>query len=680
MEERVVFMSMNHAKEILNRSTFFLIFAVFCLEVLGCGSKSLLKRHDGEEDPSAKIQKPGDEGEDIPGYLVDPSLITIVRSGSKVTISAPPGAVKVKEGTIEQAVVFIWQIEPSELKKVKNGDAKTMLSGTLVATVRPRSDGSFSVEVAYTNDNPYVVMVGGRVDDSTIELSKDASQKQNGAIIDWTGSCEGEADDLENNPFFVPRSTLGAFSISYPTPNFILTKSTIDIAWSASSGAASYNVSISQKSDCSMPVVRYTATATTQTAGRLFPAQYYACVTAADGNHTLAASNQAVPFTVSYADRWYSMTTTNAPTGRVGTASIWTGTDVGSGSNRFLVWGGGTVNNSWSSFTFYQNGRLYDPFKDEWTDISSDGPETMFPNVVWTGTEMIVWSGFDHTGYTNKGAIYNPATNTWRSMTTDGAPATGRMNAAAVWTGTRMVVWGGGQLSGAAFNDGKLYDPVNNQWETMSSVNAPTARSDMPYAWTGSRLVVFGGTTACTAGGGDGATWTPGATGGTWSNFGYSFYTIGVGSSFAWTGHTGSSIDDLLISFGGQACSQSSGFTATYDGATNGVTALAIGNAPAGHIDHEGQFNIWTGKEMIVWAGRALAAGGGQGIYNSGAKYNPQTTTWTQMTTTDAPAARRYHAGVWAGNIGTMIVFGGIDRVEGGEPYQMLSSGGIYAP
>jgi hypothetical protein len=76
---------------------------------------------------------------------------------------------------------------------------------------------------------------------------------------------------------------------------------------------------------------------------------------------------------------------------------------------------------------------------------------------VWTGTEMIVWSGHDGTTEPNTGARYHAASDTWQAMTTTNAPV-GRRSGAAVWTGLEMIIWGG--YDGTGFNNtGKRYVP-----------------------------------------------------------------------------------------------------------------------------------------------------------------------------------------------------------------------------
>src|SRR5205823_4261836 len=75
---------------------------------------------------------------------------------------------------------------------------------------------------------------------------------------------------------------------------------------------------------------------------------------------------------------------------------------------------------------------------DAWQALSNSGapsPRSYVNNdVVWTGSEMIVWGGFDG-GTLNDGGRYNPASNTWTATTTAGAPSV-RTWHTTVWTGS----------------------------------------------------------------------------------------------------------------------------------------------------------------------------------------------------------------------------------------------------
>ena len=55
---------------------------------------------------------------------------------------------------------------------------------------------------------------------------------------------------------------------------------------------------------------------------------------------------------------------------------------------------------------------------------------------------MIVWGGYDSGDYLNTGGRYNPSTDSWTATSTTNAPAA-RYYHTAVWTGSEMIVWGG---------------------------------------------------------------------------------------------------------------------------------------------------------------------------------------------------------------------------------------------
>jgi len=93
---------------------------------------------------------------------------------------------------------------------------------------------------------------------------------------------------------------------------------------------------------------------------------------------------------------------------------------------------------------------------------------------------MIVWGGLYYDGsyhYLNTGGRYNPSTDSWTATSTTSAPA-GRYEHTAVWTGSQMIVWGG--FNGSYLNTGGRYNPGT----TVGQLPAPPAR---PLADTNTR-------------------------------------------------------------------------------------------------------------------------------------------------------------------------------------------------
>lgn len=230
-------------------------------------------------------------------------------------------------------------------------------------------------------------------------------------------------------------------------------------------------------------------------------------------------------------DSWTAISTTNAPTGRTWAQAVWTG-------SKMLIWGGGS------------SGGIYDPASDTWTTMSTVNQPIwgVTQAAVWSGTKMIVWGGdtgsatpitgglFDpvlnfwsatsiintppsntptpqgrlnfastwtdtelfvwggetrHPDYVynlNTGGLYNPATNSWRSTSTQSAP-TGGILPCSVWTGSGVLVWS------ANASDGGIYNPSSDTWSKMNMSNSPGDRGYYSCIWTGKEMVVWGGTT-----------------------------------------------------------------------------------------------------------------------------------------------------------------------------------------
>ena len=70
---------------------------------------------------------------------------------------------------------------------------------------------------------------------------------------------------------------------------------------------------------------------------------------------------------------------------------------------------------------------------------------------------------------------------------------------------------------------------------------------------------------------------------------------------------------------------------------------------------------------MIVWGGSNSG-----GYLNTGGRYNPGTDSWTATSTSNAPAARKFHTSVWSGS--EMITWGG------GDSAGYSNTGGRYNP
>jgi len=275
-------------------------------------------------------------------------------------------------------------------------------------------------------------------------------------------------------------------------------------------------------------------------------------------------------------DSWTATSINNAPSARSNHTAVWTGTEM-------IVWGGEAAPLYPSIYTtqYFDDGGRYDPLTDSWTPIYRNGPPLprSMHTAVWTGTEMIVWGGWNWNLPTwppphpemNDGGIYNLLTDTWRPMTTQNAPLA-RHQHTAVWTGTEMIIWGGVNIYASnsyVINTGGRYNPVTDSWQaTANGPNEPSPRWSHTAVWTGKEMIIWGGTNGWYSGG-------------------------------------------IYFDNG-----------AKYDPADDSWTPTTLINAPTGRYDHTA---VWTGDAMIVWGGEYYDAYAPPFWYmlNSGGIYFP---------------------------------------------------------
>jgi hypothetical protein len=319
---------------------------------------------------------------------------------------------------------------------------------------------------------------------------------------------------------------------------------------------------------------------------------------------------------------WAAMTESGAPTPRRGHLAVWT-------DGEMFVWGG-------NSSTATNYGAIYDPAIDRWREISTtDAPiRRATKTAVWTGTEngsqVLIWHG-------GNGSRYDMLTDEWRGIPTTGAP-NGRLNQTAVWTGTEMIVWGG-RANGAAYN------PVSETWRTLSSVAAPSGRFDHTAVWTGQEMIVWVGAVYPA----DAAAYDPNAD--TWRPLTTTDAPYSTGGHGAvWTG------SEMIV---WERSSPGASRAGRYDPAADVWLPMSELCAPSSGDDSHA---VWTGTQMIVWGGE------------QGSLYDPASDSWQPMTSFNAPGERFGYASVWTGS--ELIIWGG------GIPFtsNLLGTGAIFRP
>ena len=353
-------------------------------------------------------------------------------------------------------------------------------------------------------------------------------------------------------------------------------------------------------------------------------------------------------------DTWTAGTTVNAPDARELHTAVWTGSEM-------IVWGGFNTSPPY----FLNTGGRYNPATDSWTATSAANAPTGrdFHAIVWSGTEMIVWGGYNLTCDLNTGGRYNPTSDAWTPTSTVNAPLA-RESHAAVWTGSEMIVWGGvGCCSSCRLNTGGRYNPTTDSWTATSTINAPEARWLHTVEWTGSEMIVWGGTNQ-TIYLNTGGRYNPSAD--SWTPTGLVNAPLGrVGHTTIWSGR------EMTVWGGADSTFNDCNTGGRYNPGTDSWILTTTVDAPSPRIDHTA---VWTGGEMIVWGGYCCMP---PIDFATGGRYNAGSDRWIPTTTADAPHARDSHTAVWTGS--EMIVWGGgYYATYPPYPFIYLNTGGRY--
>jgi N-acetylneuraminic acid mutarotase len=312
----------------------------------------------------------------------------------------------------------------------------------------------------------------------------------------------------------------------------------------------------------------------------------------------------------------------------------WTGTEM-------ILWGG------FDSFTRLNTGFRFNPASGIWTAMRADGtaPSPRDGAVgVWTGSRFVVWGGRDGTNMLKTGGCYDPQTDTWTATRADATAPLPAFLAAAVWTGTRMLVWSGYGTNWTGASSGGSYDPVADTWSAINTNGAPQGAAESACVWTGSKLIVWGGSTNSAyyvAAVNSGGVYDPVLN--SWSPMTGIPPSARMNPIAVWTGN------DMIV-WGGDI--SVSPFNATdgklFSPTTGWGASVATSNAPASQSHVRGAW-MPGGSELLV-VGSASAK-----------KYKPATTTWSPV-----PAffptgqAHRDHVSVWTGS--EMLVWGGLNN------------------
>jgi hypothetical protein len=230
-----------------------------------------------------------------------------------------------------------------------------------------------------------------------------------------------------------------------------------------------------------------------------------------------------------------------------------------------------------------------------WSELPAPPEVRSGAATAWTGSQLLVWGGYEYTGYSDEssqddGFVYDARSRRWSPLAA--GPLEGRSDPASAWTGDEWLIWGGrfdgGNPSGRFFADGAAYDPSARTWRPL-----PEAPIDgrAPFSiWTGSELVLWGSTDR-TARRLDGAVYDPAAD--RWRPIAEGPVHITDGSA-VWSG------DEMLV------------VGAALDGNNHADTPTAVGAAydpetavwrelPTSNLSPQAMTAAWLNGELVAW-------------------------------------------------------------------------------
>lgn len=182
-----------------------------------------------------------------------------------------------------------------------------------------------------------------------------------------------------------------------------------------------------------------------------------------------------------------------APSGfewRAAHTIVWTGRQV-------LIIAGSNNRSSWHQWRTYESSPAwltYDPADDIWGELivapQPFGVE-LISSGVWTGSEVLF--AHESTG----GLALDPDQGTWRTLAA--GPLSPRQEPSRVWTGRELVVWGGcdnvlaecsDSTSRERFRDGAVYNPLSDTWRTMAPSPLPEG-AVTAAVWAGAEVFYY---------------------------------------------------------------------------------------------------------------------------------------------------------------------------------------------
>jgi hypothetical protein len=288
------------------------------------------------------------------------------------------------------------------------------------------------------------------------------------------------------------------------------------------------------------------------------------------------------------------------------------------GGSQLFDWSGQAVSSTLPT-DWLRSGALFNPATSSWTPVPTAGAPVgrISAGAVWANDRFVVWGGVTPApvGSSNSGGVYDPASQSWSTMTTTGAPSP-RVGFSAISAGSTLIVWGGARLGLYPLATGGIYDPMSDTWTAVAEEGAPSARAGHLAVWTGKQMIIWGGSS--------------GPTGGLYDPVLKTWRAMSPENAPDWYQQTAIWTGSTMIVWGGIPVDGATEPGGIYDPASDQWAPISDVGAPSGAA-----VAVWAGMRMIAFVRGANQVGGSYALYAG--IYDPATNRWAPVTTEGAP-------------------------------------------
>jgi hypothetical protein len=168
--------------------------ALVVMWVAACSSAALNGKGGTNAKSSSETGKPSEDTEGVPGYLVDPELVTVTLDGDEVKITGATGAVDTPENAA--GVISTFVSNAASLASAQT-DADGKLEAVLQTSAEVADDGTFTIKMTAKTGDLIVIFAGPNAP-ATITLPE-SGDKTNAVVAVFDGKG-GKFVTLEKAP------------------------------------------------------------------------------------------------------------------------------------------------------------------------------------------------------------------------------------------------------------------------------------------------------------------------------------------------------------------------------------------------------------------------------------------------------------------------------------------------